>query len=103
VELIAELKALVDKYTGKPLPGGWGVYPKTWQEGKRRILEALVAREPWPSFIVDRPEGVYFAANPQPTSRNENGWCLTTYPVGWLEIIEALIEARINEKLKEIK
>ena len=106
MSLIDDLRALVGKYGEPPFPKEWAEYPENGEEGKRRIIEAIIAREPMPEFV---PKGldsfpVYFTAGPfKPEPHNSNGWCKTGYALGWLEVIEAIIEARIKEALKDAR
>ena len=97
--LIDKLRALVDEYSGKPFPEEWKDYPATGEEGKRLILEALVARKPLPKFAHQAwTLPIHYYAGPfKPMDCNPNGWCQSSYTIGWREVLEAVVEARIKE------
>ena len=81
-------------------PKEWSYLPANAEEGRKGILQSLIARQGWPRYVTDCFGQICFECGPvHPMPGNPNGYCHTSGRLDWVDVIENLVEARINEKL----
>lgn len=83
-----------------PVPKEWSHLPANKEEGFRGIMSSLIARQGWPEYVSQIQHGsIWFDCGPvQKMSCNPNGYAHTSGNISWLDVIETLVQARINEK-----
>jgi hypothetical protein len=112
--LLEKLKSLVSEFDARetppkpveyklachdaPCPPEWYNLPADAAEGKRFILAQLAAEKGWPDYVTDTRGAIWFNCGAvRPMKSNPNGYCHTSGNIGWLEIIETLIAARLKD------
>lgn len=81
-------------------PPEWRYMPKDAAEGKRAILRSVATGKGFPDFVRDTMRGnISFDCGPINREKiNPNGYAHTSGSVGWLEVINAVVDERLRIK-----